>query len=69
MENNNVLLNIENLHVHFVSTEETVKALNGVDLKVEKGKTILRQGLKLKHTITLKIFLDNKHALLVLGRA
>ena len=40
MENNNVLLNIENLHVHFVSTEETVKALNGVDLKVEKGKTI-----------------------------
>ena len=30
---NNELLKIENLHVHFVSTEETVKALNGVDLK------------------------------------
>lgn len=38
--NNNVLLNIENLHVHFVSKEETVKALNGVDLKIERGRTI-----------------------------
>ena len=37
---NNELLKIENLHVHFVSTEETVKALNGVDLKIEKGRTI-----------------------------
>ena len=36
----NLLLNIENLHVHFVSKEETVKALNGVDLKVIKGKTV-----------------------------
>lgn len=37
---NNVLLNIENLHVHFVSKEETVKALNGVNLKIERGRTI-----------------------------
>ena len=35
-----ILLNIENLHVHFISKEETVKALNGVDLKIERGKTI-----------------------------
>lgn len=35
-----LLLNIENLHVHFVSKEETVKALNGVDLKVVKGRTV-----------------------------
>ena len=35
-----LLLNIENLHVHFVSKEETVKALNGVDLKVARGRTI-----------------------------
>lgn len=35
-----LLLNIENLHVHFISKEETVKALNGVDLKVAKGRTV-----------------------------
>ena len=35
-----LLLNIEDLHVHFVSKEETVKALNGVDLKVRRGSTI-----------------------------
>lgn len=38
--NNNALLRIENLHVHFVSKEETVKALNGVDIAIEKGHTV-----------------------------
>jgi len=37
---NKELLSIENLHVHFISAEETVKSLNGVDLKIERGKTI-----------------------------
>lgn len=40
MNNEELLLDIEDLHVHFISKEETVKALNGVDLKVRKGKTI-----------------------------
>ncbi|MCE5188761.1 MAG: ABC transporter ATP-binding protein [Eubacteriales bacterium] len=35
-----LLLNIENLHIHFVLKKETVKALNGVDIKVARGKTI-----------------------------
>ena len=35
-----LLLNIENLHIHFVSKEETVKALNGVDMKIQRGRTI-----------------------------
>lgn len=35
-----LLLNIDNLHVHFISKEETVKALNGVDLKIAKGRTV-----------------------------
>lgn len=40
MKNEELLLNIENLHIHFISKEETVKALNGVDMKIQKGKTI-----------------------------
>ena len=39
-KNEELLLNIENLHVHFISKDETVKALNGVNLKVVKGRTI-----------------------------
>lgn len=35
-----ILLDIKDLHVHFISKEETVKALNGINLTVEKGKTI-----------------------------
>ncbi len=34
------LLKIENLHVHFVSKEETVKAINGLDLEVFPGETL-----------------------------
>ena len=40
MNNEALLLNIENLHIHFVSKEETVKALNGVDMKIQRGRTI-----------------------------
>ncbi|MBQ6075682.1 MAG: ABC transporter ATP-binding protein [Lachnospiraceae bacterium] len=37
---NKTILEIENLHVHFVSKVETVKAINGLDLVVHKGKTL-----------------------------
>lgn len=40
MNNEALLLNIENLHIHFVSKEETVKALNGVDMRIQRGRTI-----------------------------
>lgn len=36
----NLLLKIEKLHVHFVSKEETVKAINGLDLELYTGKTL-----------------------------
>nr|MBQ6242221.1 ABC transporter ATP-binding protein [Lachnospiraceae bacterium] len=37
---NNALLEIEDLHIHFVSKVETVKAINGLNLVVHKGKTL-----------------------------
>ena len=39
-EKKNPLLKIENLHVHFVSKAETVKAINGLDLEVYPGETL-----------------------------
>ncbi len=37
---NNTILEIENLHIHFVSKVETVKAINGLNLTVHRGKTL-----------------------------
>ena len=36
----NKILKIEDLHIHFVSKDETVKAINGLDLEIETGKTL-----------------------------
>ncbi|NLW78494.1 MAG: ABC transporter ATP-binding protein [Ruminococcaceae bacterium] len=34
------LLEIENLHVHYVVGKDVVKAVNGINLKVDKGETL-----------------------------
>jgi len=34
------ILEIDDLHVHFVSKEETVKAVNGLSLRINSGKTL-----------------------------
>ncbi len=39
MENNN-LLEIKNLHVHFITEDETVKAVNGVNLSLKQGESL-----------------------------
>lgn len=36
----NTILNIENLTVHFVIESETVEAVNGIDLKLMEGRTL-----------------------------
>lgn len=36
----NDLLNIKNLHVHYVKEDETVKAVNGIDISLKKGESI-----------------------------
>ena len=36
----NVLLEVKDLHVHFFLNEGTVRAVNGVDFKIERGKTL-----------------------------
>lgn len=33
-------LNIKNLHIHYVTEEGTVKAVNGVDMQINKGETL-----------------------------
>lgn len=38
--NENILLKIENLKTYFISSNETVKAVDGVDIEIEKGKTL-----------------------------
>jgi peptide/nickel transport system ATP-binding protein len=38
MEDN--LLEIKNLHVKYITDDDEIYALNGVNLKVEKGKTL-----------------------------
>lgn len=39
-EQKEYVLEMENLTVHFELEEETVRAVNDVSIKVEKGKTI-----------------------------
>lgn len=40
MDNKEYVMNIEDLTVYYELEKETVKAVNGVDLKLEKGKTL-----------------------------
>ena len=40
MHNNENMLEIKDLTVHFVSSEETVQAVNGVDMKIAHGRTL-----------------------------
>lgn len=39
MSENNEMLKIENLVVHYITEDEVVEAVNGIDLSIEKGKT------------------------------
>ena len=41
---NDVILNVKDLTVHFEMEDETVKAVNGFDLQLKKGKTIALVG-------------------------
>ena len=34
----NVVLDVKNLHVHYVTDDATAKAVNGIDFQVEKVK-------------------------------
>lgn len=36
----NVILNIKNLHVHYVTADATAKAVNGIDLEVREGESL-----------------------------
>ena len=38
--NNNVVLDIKNLHVEFRTRDETVKAVNGVDIQISRGRAL-----------------------------
>jgi peptide/nickel transport system ATP-binding protein len=40
MSNDNAVLNVENLMVYYELEEETVKAVNNVNLKLDRGKTL-----------------------------
>ncbi|MFC5602479.1 ABC transporter ATP-binding protein [Sporosarcina koreensis] len=40
MKENNVVLNVRNLKTHFHTSHGIVKAVDGIDFKVERGKTI-----------------------------
>lgn len=40
MKNKERLLNIENLHINYITVDGTVKAVNGVDLELNKGETL-----------------------------
>jgi oligopeptide/dipeptide ABC transporter ATP-binding protein len=44
MTDNNVLLRVRDLKVHFFTDEGVVKAVDGVDLDVERGKTLCLVG-------------------------
>ncbi len=33
-------LNIENLHIHYITQDGTVKAVNGIDLEINRGETL-----------------------------
>lgn len=40
MEENNTVLQIENLTVHYVLEDETVEAVNGINLSLQRGKVL-----------------------------
>ena len=40
MENNNVLLEIKDLAVEYITDDDTVHAVNGIDLTIRKGQTL-----------------------------
>ena len=40
MEEKNMVLQIENLTVHYVLEDETVEAVNGINLNLERGKVL-----------------------------
>ena len=40
MSDNNQMLEIKNLSVHYITEDETVYAVNGIDLSIGKGKTL-----------------------------
>ncbi|KGG80217.1 ABC transporter ATP-binding protein [Caloranaerobacter azorensis] len=40
MKGNKELLNIENLAIHYITDDGTVKAVNGIDIKLNKGETL-----------------------------
>ena len=40
MENRKVVLEIKNLHVHFITDSETVRAVNGVDMVLHEGECL-----------------------------
>ena len=40
----NDLLNIKNLHVHYIKEDETVKAVNGINISLNKGESIGKDG-------------------------
>lgn len=44
MEEKNILLEVRDLRVHFFTDEGVVKAIDGVDMNVEKGKTLCLVG-------------------------
>lgn len=37
---NNEFLKIENLHIHYVTQEGTVRAVNGIDLEINRGESL-----------------------------
>ncbi|RUA08871.1 MAG: peptide ABC transporter ATP-binding protein, partial [Fusobacteria bacterium] len=40
MEANKNLLEIKNLHTYFFTNKGTIKAVNGVDMEIQRGKTL-----------------------------
>lgn len=38
--NNEKILDVKNLHVHYITEDETVKAVNGISFSVEKGESL-----------------------------
>jgi peptide/nickel transport system ATP-binding protein len=44
MMNNDILLDIRDLHIHFFTDEGVVKAVDGVDMTIRRGKTLCVVG-------------------------
>ena len=36
----NVVLDVKNLHVHYVTDDATAKAVNGIDFEVKEGQAL-----------------------------